>query len=161
MQQNQLRIGSFARGSLPSQIIESPRHSPSAPHIEVLFPLLHRKPSSHSNVATLPNVVPVADNSTMFCEVGWPQSTTELGETHFQVSWSHRIIIDTLKRIATSLKNAIWPWQEAWPLSGWNGSVPLWIWYPSWQLQSKLPSRFLHWPPSPQIPTTLHSSMSA
>ena len=63
---------------LPSQTIVGPLHSPFAPHTEVLSPPLQMKPSSQTNVATLPYVVPVTDSSTESSTVaGWPQSTTE------------------------------------------------------------------------------------
>lgn len=52
--------------------------SPSAPQTELLSPLLHTKPSSHANVATLLYVVPVTVSRTLPpAEAGCPQSTTE------------------------------------------------------------------------------------
>lgn len=63
---------------LPSQTMLGPFHSPSAPHTELLSPLLHTKPSSQTNMATLPYVVPVTESSTVSStEAGWPQSTTD------------------------------------------------------------------------------------
>lgn len=63
---------------LPSQLMETGLQSPSAAHTELLSPLLLRKPSSHTKVATLLYVVPVVDSRTAsFAEAGGPQSTTE------------------------------------------------------------------------------------
>lgn len=53
------------------------------------------------------------------------------------------------------------PWQEASSKRGLKGSFPFWTLYPSWQLHSKLPGRFVHWAPSPHKPVILHSSTSA
>lgn len=50
---------------LPSHLMEAGVQSPSAPHTELLSPLLHMKPSSHANVATLLYVVAVADSRTV------------------------------------------------------------------------------------------------
>lgn len=143
---------------LPSQTMVGLFHSPSAPHTDLPSPLLLSKPSSQSNVATLPNVVPVTDSSTVpSTEAGWPQSTTE---------WDKKITFSSFlphKHFMSESSSSLIqiPLQEARSLWGWNGSSPLWTLYPSWQLQSKLPSRFLHWPPCPHKPATLHSSMSA
>lgn len=66
------------RVSLPSQTMSGLLHRPSAPHTELLSPLLHTKPSSQMNVATLLYVVPVTGTSTVSSSsAGGPQLTTE------------------------------------------------------------------------------------
>lgn len=133
---------------LPSHLMETGVQSPSAPHAELLSPLLLRKPSSHTKVATLLYVVPVTDSRTAsFAGAGWPQSTTEEGR--FQSHGYHGYHQFAL------------PVQEALSLRGLKGSFPFRTWYPSWQLHSKLPGRFVHWVPSPHTPVILHSSTSA
>ncbi len=67
-----------------------PLHSPSAPHTELLPPLLHTKPSSQTNMATLPYLVPETDSSSVSStEAGWPQSTTDKRDKNIQNSALH------------------------------------------------------------------------
>lgn len=63
---------------VPSHLMEAGVQRPSAPHTELLSPLLHMKLLSHANMATLLYVVAVTDSRMVPpAEAGSPQSTTE------------------------------------------------------------------------------------